>query len=242
MSTLIQEAIAATNPSIRHLASHSSLGSQHSHTSSTNPRSPYNKAFRPLSTTFEEQRHTGKPPLGLSKNTRVYEPGDGHGVYDSDELNLFDRSTRSFSSKEHEAYTYGSSRADKAPSPKTTSEKAASVSRRSSKTFKESQHGNEVYDETEEDDSIYPSLLGLFILISGIALSVFLISLDRTIITTVSCSVAQSEMKSIADCKKRQSHTSRMSSNHTTISDGMALHTSSQHRHFSLYMVASSCS
>lgn len=40
--------------------------------------------------------------------------------------------------------------------------------------------------EEDEDENIYPKPLGLFILITGIALSVFLISLDRTIITTVS--------------------------------------------------------
>ena len=39
-----------------------------------------------------------------------------------------------------------------------------------------------------KDDNVYPSPLGLVILIAGIALSVFLISLDRTIITTVSSS------------------------------------------------------
>jgi hypothetical protein len=36
-----------------------------------------------------------------------------------------------------------------------------------------------------EDGNIYPGPLGLFLLVTGIALSVFLISLDRTIITTV---------------------------------------------------------
>lgn len=39
--------------------------------------------------------------------------------------------------------------------------------------------------KVEEDEVKYPGPLGLFILITGIALSVFLISLDRTIITTV---------------------------------------------------------
>lgn len=38
----------------------------------------------------------------------------------------------------------------------------------------------------EEDEIVYPGPLKLFILVFGIALSVFLISLDRTIITTVS--------------------------------------------------------
>lgn len=40
--------------------------------------------------------------------------------------------------------------------------------------------------EDDEDENRYPGPLALFILITGIALSVFLISLDRTIITTVS--------------------------------------------------------
>lgn len=43
----------------------------------------------------------------------------------------------------------------------------------------------------EVDETKYPRSLALFILITGIALSVFLISLDRTIITTVSSSKTQ---------------------------------------------------
>jgi len=41
-------------------------------------------------------------------------------------------------------------------------------------------------EEKEEDENVFPGPLPLSILIIGIALSVFLISLDRTIITTVS--------------------------------------------------------
>lgn len=41
-------------------------------------------------------------------------------------------------------------------------------------------------EEDDKDENIYPKPLGLFLLVTGIALSVFLISLDRTIITTVS--------------------------------------------------------
>lgn len=37
----------------------------------------------------------------------------------------------------------------------------------------------------EEDETRYPGPLALFVLVVGIAFSVFLISLDRTIITTV---------------------------------------------------------
>jgi hypothetical protein len=44
--------------------------------------------------------------------------------------------------------------------------------------------------EGDEDENNYPGPLALSILIIGIALSVFLISLDRTIITTVSHSTA----------------------------------------------------
>jgi len=45
---------------------------------------------------------------------------------------------------------------------------------------------NQPREEDGEGEVNYPGPLGLFILITGIALSVFLISLDRTIITTVS--------------------------------------------------------
>ena len=48
-----------------------------------------------------------------------------------------------------------------------------------------SQAGEKAGVETHEDGNVYPGPLGLFILIMGVALSVFLISLDRTIITTV---------------------------------------------------------
>lgn len=47
-------------------------------------------------------------------------------------------------------------------------------------------NGGEGREGREEEEIIYPGPLKLFILVVGIALSVFLISLDRTIITTVS--------------------------------------------------------
>jgi len=51
----------------------------------------------------------------------------------------------------------------------------------------------------EEDEVNYPGPLGLFILITGIALSIFLISLDRTIITTVSFDFSNAESGTKAD-------------------------------------------
>jgi len=52
-------------------------------------------------------------------------------------------------------------------------------------SLKEKERVGERVDGEEEDEVNYPGPLGLFVLITGIALSVFLISLDRTIITTV---------------------------------------------------------
>lgn len=191
LQNFIQEAIEATNPSLRHLASHSSLNSQLStRTQGSDLRrfaSPRSQ-IRPLSTAFEEQRHPGKPALSITRNTRHYDPlaketgslasckKDGkvasvHGsaVYASDETTLVS------DPRESSVVDYAAGSGEFRPyavieAPNTSQDE-------------------EVKSELEggeEEETNYPGPLGLSVLITGIALSVFLISLDRTIITTVS--------------------------------------------------------
>jgi len=79
-------------------------------------------------------------------------------------------------------------------------------------------------EEGGEEETNYPGALGLFVLVTGIALSVFLISLDRTIITTVSNSLsclAQSDFEKERLIQDRRFHSSRMSSSLMIILGGM---------------------
>jgi hypothetical protein len=89
------------------------------------------------------------------------------------------------------------------------------------------------------DGDIYPSPLGLFLLVTGIALSVFLISLDRTIITTVRDFLALQKCGIRLLIPTRPFHSLRMSSTPTPMLAGMDLPTSSQHPLSSLCTAAS---
>lgn len=197
LHNFINEAIEATNPSLRHLASHSSLGSQLSRHRSRGSRADSDvrsgttrRSVRPLSTNFEEQRHPGKSALSITSTTKPFEPNvkeesdlkaipewRGHRssvgagsnqAFGSDDITLYsDVRTSQWSDKKAETSGPGTSK-------KGNNQEERPLAQ---------EHVGE-----EEDETNYPGPLGLFILITGIALSVFLISLDRTIITTV-CSL-----------------------------------------------------
>lgn len=211
LHNFIHEAIEATNPSLRHLASHSSLGSQLSRNRSRGSRGDSDfrsgttrRSVRPLSTNFEEQRHPGNSTLRISHTTKAFEPDlkedplpalpelrrnrpgvhrsrvgarSGSHAFGSDDITLYSEVPASrYSDKYPE---FGGLDPVERPLVK-PAEKAAD------KTVDQAETNAAAPGAEEEDDTVYPGPLGLFILITGIALSVFLISLDRTIITTVS--------------------------------------------------------
>jgi hypothetical protein len=248
IQAFIDSAIEATNPSLRHLASHSSLGSQqsnHSYGSQSTWRSPRSQVL-PLSTAYEEQRHPGKPELAITKNTKFYDPEakeaevdgfqehgrgkgsvnaslssyrkhgklgsvDGSAVYASDETTLFSNPRCSVVD-----YAVGGG------SQEFRRYKEIDVEVPRSKAEEGGNEG-EVERKEEDDENTYPGPLGLFILITGIALSVFLISLDRTIITTVS-DFRIIDLREVKLTVNRPFLSSQTSSNLTTISAGMARH------------------
>jgi hypothetical protein len=128
LNDLITDIISSTEPSLRHLASHSTLKSS-SHKVS--------REQRRLSTPVSEQRHPGKPGAHIHRTTR-----------NLDEVLDWDNVT-------------------------------------------EPPHALDVVEEEEDDvkldeiETVHPGPWSLAFLTTGICLSVFLISLDRTIITTV---------------------------------------------------------
>jgi hypothetical protein len=76
LKDFFQEAIEASNPPLRHMASHSSLNSiQSSNGSETRSNKVKKPTFRPLSTTLEEQRHGGRRGLSITSSTKIFEPG-----------------------------------------------------------------------------------------------------------------------------------------------------------------------
>jgi hypothetical protein len=268
IQAFIDSAIETTNPSLRHLASHSSLGSQRSnrtHGSQKTWRSPRSQ-IHPLSTTFEEQRHPGKPTLSLTKNTKFYDPEakqagaygfEGHGTgkgringslsstyqkhrklgsvsgsanYASDETTLFSDPRSSVAD-----YAVGGSE-----SQEFRSYKEIEIGVPPAKPQEGENEGEVEKEEGEEGENNYPGPLGLFILITGIALSVFLISLDRTIITTVS-DFTIIDLMEVKLTGNRPFLSSQTSSSPTMTSVGTALHIFSQHQHSNHCMEGYTC-
>ncbi|TVY26830.1 Efflux pump [Lachnellula hyalina] len=167
-------AIEASNPSLHLLASHSSFNSEKSHHNSEvrSERSPI-PSSRPLSTTFEAQRHEGKRGLSITSKTKIFEPGLVSGEESRGTTLRGSWGSGSLAGgpeKKLEAGNGGIPEGNPSDSPSASLEMAA----------EEELSGG----EKDEDDIAYPKPLALSFLIIGIALSVFLISLDRTIITT----------------------------------------------------------
>lgn len=204
--SFIQEAIEVTNPPMRHLAtpSLSSLGSHGRRPSDMLSMKTRASTRRPLSTNLEEQRHPGNATASFSRTTKPFIPedreadsvfssakdwkrnrtsvGTGSHLLGSDDVTLCSNTT---------GRTKGTglcakckqAEVDERPPPELPVDEPS----------QETLVGEEVKTE-EEDETKYPGPLGLFILITGIALSIFLISLDRTIITTVSVPVPSSRI------------------------------------------------
>jgi hypothetical protein len=207
LQNFIHEVVEATNPSLRHLASHSSLGSQlsripsHAASISSQPTT-IKRHFRPLSTNFEEQRHPGKPTLSITRSTKQWNPETTEGR-ETGSLNSYPSLRQRHESmgsvaNGSDAVTLFSDPRSSLISAKAAKYKEIETSQSIAKMGNSKGIKNGGLSESEgkgkegggsgegEDEVVYPGPLKLFILVAGIALSVFLISLDRTIITTVS--------------------------------------------------------
>ncbi|EPE30634.1 MFS general substrate transporter [Glarea lozoyensis ATCC 20868] len=196
VQNLIRDTIEAANPPLRHLASHSSLGSVKSNQTQKSSKSHGSdlrsnrgpRAFIPLATNFESQR-AEKPGFQLTRNTKAWEPihsprassvpinprnswtaksdwGESAGT--SSESRLGTRTIVTGGAEEHK----GNTNLLAAEIPE-----AVGLEGNDSANATRQRGGAEIEPE-------YPGTFGLIYLIFGIALSVFLISLDRTIITT----------------------------------------------------------
>ncbi|TVY38480.1 Efflux pump, partial [Lachnellula occidentalis] len=170
LQNFFQGAIEASNPPLRLLASHSSFNSKVSRQSSEIPAErTLSSPFRPLSTTFEDQRHEMKN-FSITSKTKMFEPGLLGNLPGEESRGTTLRgswgSRLSGPEKKLEAGNGGIPEEDPSAGPEMATE--------------EERAGG----KTGEDDMVYPKPLALSFLIIGIALSVFLISLDRTIITT----------------------------------------------------------
>lgn len=178
LQNFLNDAVEAANPPVRHLASHSTLGSLHSHGTSdvrsNRTRRSNTSSFRPLSTNFEEQRHIGKPGLSITRSTKEWDPIVAHAPKSS--VSSIQGHSKRLSAADQSFVTQSG------VSAQVYSETPLDVEdhRQESAERLESQEAKE-----EGDEIVYPGALPLAILIIGLCLSVFLISLDRTIITTV---------------------------------------------------------
>jgi hypothetical protein len=204
LQSFFKDVVEAANPPLRHLASHSSLASQNSHRSRGSnevsvPRSVHTRRqqIRPLSTAFEEQRHPGKPGHSITKSTKEWNPEapseygsmssyPGHrGKNPLNEIMSISGSAK-YGSESTTLYSYPrSSVVDESTVGKYKEIEIDAPKLEEVGGLEKETKAEEELNNQHEDGNIYPGPLGLFLLVTGIALSVFLISLDRTIITTV---------------------------------------------------------
>ncbi|CZT04291.1 related to major facilitator (MFS1) transporter [Rhynchosporium agropyri] len=206
LQNFINEAIVATNPAIRHLASQSSLESQPSGRRSrgsrgdSEARSGLSKGIRRLSTNFEEQRHPGRSDLGFASTTKPYEPEkETSRMKTIPEWKGHRANTSSGLGNE----AFGRDHTALIPEVPPSRQSYKSLVVRGDGEEPKTDEGDAVEAAAtltgeKDDETKYPGPLGLFILITGIALSVFLISLDRTIITTAIPYISN-EFRSYAD-------------------------------------------
>ena len=154
-----QETIEASNsnPPLRHPTSHSSLNSNNG-AEIRSSKTEKTTNSRPLSTTFDDQRRGETRGLGNASSTKVSEPV------------LQRQSVMSVGT--------GTTLRD--------SRGSGSLLGPELEKKPENEVPNANVTENKEDEPVYPGPLALTLLVTGIALNLFLNSLDRTIITTVS--------------------------------------------------------
>jgi len=163
LRNFIDSTIDITNLPLRHLASKSTLASSNSHQRSEIHR-PHFKAthFHPSSITFDDQRAEPSHGFSITKSTKPWDP------------TLSAISVPSLSQSGRNSFRSNVNRRSK-----TDSSLGGEI------IEKPVAHIPNTHATEGNDESIYPNPLGLGFLIVGLCLSVFLISLDRTIITTV---------------------------------------------------------
>jgi hypothetical protein len=132
-----------------------------------------------MSLNFEEQRHVGKPGLSITSSTKEWNP-------------IVARQPTVPPHSSSSNFQAGSKRCS------TANQSFVTQSGFSTHIYSDAPTGKDDrlprrgrmedvgFEYEDEEQNVYPGPLPLTILIIGLCLSVFLISLDRTIITTVS--------------------------------------------------------
>ena len=197
------EGVEASDPPFRHLSSGSSSGSIKARQSVSGAAlaDGHSQKSSPPSTTFEDQRHEGKRGLSITSNTKPWNSG-----------RLQRESLRSEITQETGSVTLRNSWGNRSVGSWSGKDKAHESANIISENVKEEEQPEQTV--MEEDENVYPGPLRLSILVIGIALSVFLISLDRTITTTVRPLTPHVETNTKMP---RQFHSSRVNLNHTMI-------------------------
>lgn len=188
----LSEAVDTTNPSLRYIGSQSSLKSSRT-PSDRNHESSFTSS-RPLSVTFltyEEQRYAGKNKANISHTTKNWNPFATEAVgknKDVERMNIRNSGTSATEAtiSTDTASESGNTTLYERPESSALDREMRALTQDETTTAMGRSEGSMESKEENEREVSYPEPLGLFILIMGIALSVFLISLDRTIITTVS--------------------------------------------------------
>lgn len=187
--TLFFDAAEAANPPLGQLPSHSTLTGGRLPCATASDPQPSNLTNRVLpGLTFDEQRHPGKPGAAITRTTHEVESGpyiaeSNSGVSTKDIRSVRSGYLRAGSGSNSSGIgssdaplldSQESSISGVIPEKKQDEEKAAA----------KKEEGKSI-EERDDEGNLYPGRLPLTFIIIGLCLSVFLISLDRTIITTV---------------------------------------------------------
>ena len=201
LNGLLAEIINAANPAIRRIASNSTFDDSRSFSRSRSARSRSRsttarsvlaqspqfsvstQGSRPK-TPLSAQRHPGKPGVRITRTTRLLDE-----ILDVDESTAdadHDSNRQSLARMASPKYDAGS--VGERPSEEhflAHETQGQKLQEKERDDALESIPAEATAEETEGNAVQYPSPTALAFLITGICLSVFLISLDRTIITTV---------------------------------------------------------
>lgn len=188
LQTLFFDAVEAASPPLRQLASHSMLGGLPT-TALADLHSSRSPAPKVSGATLDDQRHPGKSGAAINKNTHEIGTAPPAGGSSASSPDPVLKNGPGFQSTESESNS----------SQNCPSDEPLLVNKEADGAEVVPENGQEAKKDTEdekqgplglprgEDDEEknYPGQLALTLIIIGLCLSVFLISLDRTIITTV---------------------------------------------------------
>jgi hypothetical protein len=138
--------------------------------------------------TFEEQRHPGKPGAAITRTGHKLDSVGSNGRSNSAPPTTTVKSDKSGYLRSESGLN--SSQKESSDAPLFNSKEAGGgegmPEKRQDETLAEKRSdGSLGQEEREEEEKVYPRPLASTLIIIGLCLSVFLISLDRTIITTV---------------------------------------------------------